>query len=73
MSQQIVDYCPLFVASWWKVPYFWAGLKMYDVIAGKQLLHGSYYVSEKKALELFPTLKRKNLWGGIIYFDGKVT
>ena len=44
---------------------------MYDVIAGKQLLHSSYFVGQKKALELFPTLKRKDLCGGIVYYDGK--
>ncbi|CAB4037496.1 glycerol-3-phosphate dehydrogenase, mitochondrial isoform X1, partial [Paramuricea clavata] len=59
------------VYTWWKVPYFWTGIKMYDVIAGKQLLHSSYFVGQKKALELFPTLKRKDLCGGIVYYDGQ--
>ena len=45
---------------------------MYDFISGKQLLHGSYFVGHKKALELFPTIKRKNLCGGIVYYDGKI-
>ena len=44
---------------------------MYDLIAGKQLLNASYFVGYKKALELFPTLKRKDLCGGIVYYDGK--
>ncbi|XP_028417433.1 glycerol-3-phosphate dehydrogenase, mitochondrial-like [Dendronephthya gigantea] len=59
------------VYTWWKVPYFWTGIKMYDLVSGKQLLHRSYYVGQKKALELFPTLKRKDLCGGIVYYDGQ--
>ena len=56
---------------WWKIPYFWAGIKMYDLIAGRQLLHSSYFVGKNKALQLFPMLKKENLAGGIVYYDGE--
>lgn len=59
------------VYTWWKIPYFWAGIKMYDLIAGRQLLHSSYYVGKNKALELFPMLNKKDLCGGIVYYDGQ--
>ena len=45
---------------------------MYDFISGKQLLRGSYVVGHKKASELFPTIKRKDLCGAIVYYDGKI-
>ncbi|XP_071101701.1 glycerol-3-phosphate dehydrogenase, mitochondrial-like isoform X2 [Haliotis cracherodii] len=59
------------VYKWWQVPYFWAGIKMYDLVAGKQLLKSSYYLSKKKALELFPMLKKDRLVGALVYYDGQ--
>ena len=42
----------------------------YDIIAGKNGISRSYYLSRKKALEAFPTLKKDSLKGAIVYFDG---
>ena len=56
---------------WWQLPYFWAGIKMYDLVSGRQLLKSSYVVGKKKALELFPMLKKDKLCGAIIYYDGE--
>ncbi|GAB1600952.1 glycerol-3-phosphate dehydrogenase, mitochondrial-like isoform X2 [Argonauta hians] len=56
---------------WWQVPYYWAGIKMYDVVAGKQKLKSSYFLSKSKALELFPMLKRDELVGALVYYDGQ--
>ena len=55
---------------WWQLPYFWAGIKMYDLVAGRQMLKWSYVISKTKALELFPMLKRDKLVGAIVYYDG---
>ncbi|KAK3083316.1 hypothetical protein FSP39_019284 [Pinctada imbricata] len=55
----------------WQVPYFWAGIKSYDLVAGKQLLHRSFYLSKKKALEKFPMLKKDALVGALVYYDGQ--
>ena len=55
---------------YWQVPYFWAGLKMYDVLSGKQLVKPSYFVTKQQALEAFPMLKRDKLCGAIVYYDG---
>ena len=55
---------------WWQVPYFWAGIKMYDLVAGSQRLKPSYFLSKEKALEAFPQLKEENLKGGLVYYDG---
>ena len=49
------------------------GIKMYDLVAGTQLLKASYMLSKSKALELFPMLKKDKLVGAIVYYDGMYT
>lgn len=44
---------------------------MYDLVSGRQLLKSSYVVGKRKALELFPMLKKEKLCGAIIYYDGE--
>ncbi|GER51257.1 glycerol-3-phosphate dehydrogenase family protein [Striga asiatica] len=62
--------------SWFEVVYYWAGLKMYDLIAGRRLLHLSRYYSAQESVELFPTLTRKgndrSLKGTVVYYDGQM-
>ncbi|KAJ1403121.1 hypothetical protein SESBI_27528 [Sesbania bispinosa] len=62
--------------NWFEVVYYWAGLKMYDLVAGRQLLHLSRYYSTKESVELFPTLARKgndrSLRGTVVYYDGQM-
>lgn len=59
------------VYKWWQVPYFWVGIKAYDLVAGRQLVKKSYFVGKRKTLEMFPMLKDENLCGSIIYYDGQ--
>ncbi|XP_059058144.1 glycerol-3-phosphate dehydrogenase, mitochondrial [Achroia grisella] len=59
------------VYKWWQVPYYWFGIKMYDLVAGDRNVKSSYYLSKKNTLELFPMLKSDNLCGGIVYYDGQ--
>ncbi|KAJ8282389.1 hypothetical protein COCON_G00049080 [Conger conger] len=59
------------VYKWWQLPYYWAGIKMYDLVAGGQCLKSSYVLSKSKALELFPMLKKDKLVGAIVYYDGQ--
>ncbi|XP_030638116.1 glycerol-3-phosphate dehydrogenase, mitochondrial [Chanos chanos] len=59
------------VYKWWQLPYYWAGIKMYDLVAGSQCLKSSYVLSKTKALELFPMLKKDKLVGAIVYYDGQ--
>lgn len=60
--------CP----RWWQLPYYWAGIKMYDVVAGIHCLKSSYVLSKSKALELFPMLNKDKLVGAIVYYDGEL-
>ncbi|XP_077296274.1 glycerophosphate oxidase 1 isoform X1 [Arctopsyche grandis] len=59
------------VYRWWQVPYYWFGIKMYDLVAGDRNVKSSYYLSKKNALELFPMIKGDKLCGAIVYYDGQ--
>jgi len=55
------------------MPYYWAGIKLYDIVSGSQRIKWCYFVNKTKALEQFPHLKKESLAGAIVYYDGKVT
>ncbi|KAK5645639.1 hypothetical protein RI129_004103 [Pyrocoelia pectoralis] len=59
------------VYQWWQVPYYWFGIKMYDLVAGSKTVKSSYLLSKKSALELFPMLRGDKLVGAIVYYDGQ--
>ncbi|KAM3917564.1 glycerol-3-phosphate dehydrogenase, mitochondrial [Leptodactylus fuscus] len=59
------------VYKWWQMPYYWVGIKAYDLVAGSQCLKTSYVLSKSKALELFPMLQKDRLVGAIVYYDGQ--
>lgn len=61
----------------WEVPYFWAGLKAYDVVAGRASLPWSHLVSASGAKTLFPTLAEDRPGGArlkaaVVYYDGQM-
>ncbi|KAK5138246.1 hypothetical protein LTR08_003307 [Meristemomyces frigidus] len=58
------------VQKWWQAPYFWAGTKAYDFLAGSENIESSYFLTRSKALEAFPMLKKDGLWGALVYYDG---
>jgi glycerol-3-phosphate dehydrogenase len=58
------------VEKWWQAPYFWAGTKFYDILAGSENIETSYFLTKSKALDAFPMLKKDNLWGALVYYDG---
>jgi len=57
--------------KWWKAPYFWAGTKFYDFLAGSEGIETSYFLTRSKALSAFPMLKKENLIGALVYY-GKI-
>ncbi|XP_058695804.1 glycerol-3-phosphate dehydrogenase, mitochondrial [Poecile atricapillus] len=59
------------IYKWWQLPYYWVGIKMYDLVAGSQCLKSSYVLTKSRALELFPMLRRDKLVGAIVYYDGQ--
>ncbi|KAG8083488.1 hypothetical protein GUJ93_ZPchr0015g6775 [Zizania palustris] len=50
--------------------------QLYDVVAGRRLLHLSRYYSVDESVELFPTLARnsnhRSLRGTVVYYDGQM-
>ncbi|XP_006817735.1 glycerol-3-phosphate dehydrogenase, mitochondrial-like [Saccoglossus kowalevskii] len=70
-SGNVIKQCPSgTTGKWWQLPYFWVGIKAYDIVAGKQCLKKSYFLSKAKALEIFPMLKKDALVGALVYYDG---
>ncbi|XP_050832951.1 glycerol-3-phosphate dehydrogenase, mitochondrial [Serinus canaria] len=59
------------IYKWWQLPYYWIGIKLYDLVAGSQCLKSSYVLTKARALELFPMLRRDKLVGAIVYYDGE--
>ncbi|KAI1237409.1 Glycerol-3-phosphate dehydrogenase, partial [Lamprotornis superbus] len=57
------------IYKWWQLPYYWVGIKLYDLVAGSQCLKSSYVLTKARALELFPMLRRDKLVGAIVYYD----
>lgn len=59
------------IYKWWQLPYYYAGCKMYDLLAGKENMESAYWMGKGKALEAFPMLKGEGLVGGVVYYDGQ--
>ncbi|XP_051666125.1 glycerol-3-phosphate dehydrogenase, mitochondrial isoform X5 [Manacus candei] len=59
------------IYKWWQLPYYWVGIKLYDLVAGSQCLKRSYVLTKSRALELFPMLRKDKLVGAIVYYDGQ--
>jgi glycerol-3-phosphate dehydrogenase len=63
--------------SWWEIPYYYAGMKLYDLIAWSRVLHLSRFHSASESREMFPTLAAsspdgRSLKGTVVYFDGQM-
>ena len=54
-----------------EVPYYFAGLKFYDVLAGRSNLPGSRVLSKRETLELVPGLEGRELRAAVSYHDGQ--
>lgn len=53
----------------WELPFYFAGLKTYDLLSGQFGRGRSQWLSSRETLERAPTLVRGNLRGGILYHD----
>ncbi|OMJ17346.1 Glycerol-3-phosphate dehydrogenase, mitochondrial [Smittium culicis] len=59
------------VYTWWQLPYFWIGCKMYDVLSGKHRITSSYFMLRDSTIKNFPTINDKDLVGSVVYYDGQ--
>ena len=57
--------------DWWEGPFYGIGLKLYDMLAGKQGFGRSRLLSREDTLKHLPTLEPDGLRGGVIYYDGQ--
>jgi glycerol-3-phosphate dehydrogenase len=57
--------------SFWQKFYYGIGLKVYDLLSGKYSFGKSQFLSKEETLERLPNIKKENLTGGIIYYDGQ--
>jgi glycerol-3-phosphate dehydrogenase len=53
------------------IPYYGAGLKLYDWLSGKRSLGPSQVLSAAETAARLPTVRREGLKGGILYRDGQ--
>jgi glycerol-3-phosphate dehydrogenase len=56
---------------WWEGPFYGIGLKVYDLLAGELGLEPSRHLSRQQTLLAIPTIERKGLRGGALYYDGQ--
>ncbi len=57
--------------QWWEVPFYGAGLKAYDLLAGKAGLGPTEFLSRRETLKLLPGAQPAGLQGGVKYWDGQ--
>lgn len=57
--------------QWWEKPYYGAGLKIYDVLAGKAGLGKTEFLNRAQTLQCLPTVRTEGLTGGVKYWDGQ--
>ena len=57
--------------DWWQGPFYGAGMKLYDLLAGRLGLGPSQWLSRESTLAHIPNVEPKGLRGGVIYHDGQ--
>jgi len=72
-APHLVHNLPFIVPTydWWEGPFYGIGLKLYDILAGKEGFGSSEVLSKAETLERIPTVETKGLIGGVIYHDGQ--
>ncbi len=53
------------------LPFYGAGLTLYDLLAGQEGLGRSRILSRRNAIEALPGVRSDGLHGGILYYDGQ--
>jgi glycerol-3-phosphate dehydrogenase len=57
--------------DWASIMKYYAGLKVYDWLAGRLSFGKSEYLNAAEVVQAIPTIQRTNLIGGIRYYDGQ--
>lgn len=69
LAHRLALVTPLY--KWLDVPYVFAGLILYDMLAGNYGIGKSSLIGRKEALKRFPMLKSEGLKAGVVYYDGQ--
>ncbi len=59
------------VYSYWDKFFYGTGLKTYNILSGKYGFGKSKILSADETIKLLPNVKKDDLYGGILYFDGQ--
>lgn len=57
--------------TWWSGGWYGIGLRVYDLLAGSLGIGSSQLVGFGDAIRRVPTVERKGLYGGVVYYDGQ--
>jgi glycerol-3-phosphate dehydrogenase len=52
-------------------PFYWTGLKAYDVLAGRLGLGHTRWLSSREVVSLLPGVSDRRLRGGVLFYDGQ--
>lgn len=56
---------------WWQTPFYGAGLKLYDLMAGRAGLGATDWLNARETQSALPGLRTEGLRGGVRYWDGQ--
>jgi glycerol-3-phosphate dehydrogenase len=56
---------------WWEGPFYGAGLKLYDALAGRRNIGRSRLLSREDTILAIPNVKQDGLLGGVEYHDAQ--
>jgi glycerol-3-phosphate dehydrogenase len=72
-APHLTAWLPLFLPfyRWRDLPYYGAGLKLYDLLAGGAAAAPSRYLSARESGRRFPGVRAEGLRGGMQYLDGQ--
>jgi glycerol-3-phosphate dehydrogenase len=59
------------VYNWWEAFLYTAGLKFYDILAGRRSLGKSRFIDIRETRNRLPNLQTSGLKGGVVYHDGQ--
>ena len=72
-APHLVHHLPFVVPNydWWEGPFYGIGLRLYDLLAGREGFGKSRNLTREETLERLPTIEPEGLRGGVIYYDGQ--
>ncbi|MGB7190082.1 MAG: glycerol-3-phosphate dehydrogenase/oxidase, partial [Acidobacteriaceae bacterium] len=72
-APHLVHELPFLIPSYrfWEKPFYGAGLKLYDLLAGRSGFSKSKLLSRARTLDRQPGIRQEGLRGSVLYYDGQ--